>query len=144
MYALSPVTGRLTDRFGSIPVIYLGMVVLGTSAALAALAPADGGVLLFFALFLLGYGWNLGYVAGSTLLASGLVAAERTRIEGATDTLIWGSAAVASLGSGSRGGCRGVHGPVPAGHHVPGRAAVGPGDPACVGHRRDPGLTRPE
>ena len=100
MYALSPVTGRLTDRFGSIPVVFAGMAVLATSAALAALAPADGGVLLFFALFLLGYGWNLGYVAGSTLLASGLDAAERTRVEGATDTLIWGSAAVASLGSG--------------------------------------------
>ena len=39
-------------------------------------------------------------MAGSTLLASGLVAADRTRIEGATDTLIWSSAAVASLGSG--------------------------------------------
>jgi len=100
MYALSPITGRLTDRFGSIPVIYAGMTVLAVSAALAALAPADGGLLLFAALFLLGYGWNLGYVAGSTLLASGLVAAERTRIEGATDTLIWGSAAVASLSSG--------------------------------------------
>ncbi len=100
MYALSPLTGRLTDRFGSIPVVFAGMAVLAASAALAALAPADGGVLLFFALFLLGYGWNLGYVAGSTLLASGLVAAERTRVEGATDSLIWGSAAVASLGSG--------------------------------------------
>jgi MFS family permease len=100
MYALSPVTGRLTDRFGSIPVVFGGMAVLAISAALAALAPADGGALLFLALFLLGYGWNLGYVAGSTLLASGLVAAERTRVEGATDTLVWGSAAVASLGSG--------------------------------------------
>ena len=100
MYALSPITGRLTDRFGSIPVIYAGMAVLAASAALAALAPPDGGVPLFLALFLLGYGWNLGYVAGSTLLASGLVAAERTRVEGAADTFIWGSAAVASLGSG--------------------------------------------
>jgi MFS family permease len=100
MYALSPVTGRLTDRFGSIPVVFASMAVLAIAAALAALAPADGGALLFLALFLLGYGWNLGYVAGSTLLASGLVAAERTRIEGATDSLIWGSAAVASLGSG--------------------------------------------
>jgi MFS family permease len=100
MYALSPLTGRLTDRFGSVPVIWAGMAVLAGSAVLAAVAPPDGGAILFLALFLLGYGWNLGYVAGSTLLASGLVAADRTRIQGMTDTLIWTSAAVASLGSG--------------------------------------------
>ena len=61
---------------------------------------AGGGVLLFLALFLLGYGWNLGYVAGSALLTHGLSLAERTRVQGLTDTLIWSSAAVASLGSG--------------------------------------------
>jgi hypothetical protein len=57
-------------------------------------------VVLFLALFLLGYGWNLGYVAGSTLLTTGLSLTERTRVQGLTDGLIWSSAAVASLGSG--------------------------------------------
>jgi hypothetical protein len=51
-------------------------------------------------LFLLGYGWNLGYVAGSTLLTTGLSLAERTRVQGLTDGLIWSSAAIASVGSG--------------------------------------------
>ena len=60
----------------------------------------DGGVILFLALFLLGYGWNLGFVAGSALLTRGLGLAERTRVEGLTDSLIWSSAAAASLGSG--------------------------------------------
>ena len=55
---------------------------------------------MFLALFLLGYGWNLGYVAGSALLTHGLSLAERTRIQGLTDGLIWSSAAVASIGSG--------------------------------------------
>ena len=41
------------------------------AAILAAAAPPEGGVLLFVALFLLGYGWNMGYVAGSALLSSG-------------------------------------------------------------------------
>ena len=57
-------------------------------------------VLLFLALFLLGYGWNLGFVAGSALLTHGLELAERTRLQGLTDALIWSSAAAASLGSG--------------------------------------------
>ena len=100
MYALSPISGRLTDRFGTIAVIVWGMAISAFAAVLAAIAPAEGGVLLFVALFLLGYGWNLGYVAGSALLTQGLTLAERTRLQGATDALIWSSAAAASLGSG--------------------------------------------
>jgi MFS family permease len=100
MFALSPISGRLTDRLGSLPVIFLGLGTLAVSAIMSAVAPSDGGALLFVALFLLGYGWNLGFVAGSTLLASGLALHERTRLEGVTDTLIWSSAAAASLTSG--------------------------------------------
>ena len=100
MFGLSPLSGRLTDRFGSVPVILAGLVVIAVSSVLAAAAPPDGGVLLFVALFLLGYGWNLGYVAGSALLTTGLSLGERTRLQGLTDALIWSSAAAASLGSG--------------------------------------------
>jgi MFS family permease len=100
MFALSPISGRLVDRFGSLPVIFLGLATLGLSAILSAVAPPEGGALLFVALFLLGYGWNLGFIAGSSLLASGLALHERTRLEGVTDTLIWSSAAAASLTSG--------------------------------------------
>jgi len=100
MYALSPISGRLTDRFGSVRVILAGLIVTEVAALMAATAPDDGGVLLFLALFLLGYGWNLGFVAGSALLTHGLGLAERTRLQGVTDALIWSSAAAASLGSG--------------------------------------------
>jgi MFS family permease len=100
MYGLSPLSGRLTDRYGSVPVILAGLATVAAAAILAALAPPTGGVILFAALFLLGYGWNLGYVAGSALLTTGLSLAERTRIQGLTDGLIWSSAAAASLGSG--------------------------------------------
>jgi MFS family permease len=100
MYGLSPVSGRLTDRFGSVPVILAGLATIAGASILAAVAPPEGGTMLFLALFLLGYGWNLGYVAGSALLTTGLSLAERTRVQGLTDGLIWSSAAVASLGSG--------------------------------------------
>ena len=100
MYGLSPLSGRLTDRLGMVPVILAGMAVSAFASALAAVAPVEGGVVLFLALFLLGYGWNLGYVAGSALLTHGLSLAERTRLQGLTDALIWSSAAAASLGSG--------------------------------------------
>ncbi len=100
MFGLSPISGRLTDRFGSVPVILAGLAVVALASLIAAVAPPDGGAVLFLALFLLGYGWNLGYVAGSALLTHGLSLAERTRVQGLTDSLIWSSAAVASLGSG--------------------------------------------
>jgi MFS family permease len=100
MYALSPISGRLTDRFGSPAVMLSGLGVLAFSGLLAALAPPDGGALLLLALFLLGFGWSLGFVAGSALLASGVDLADRTRLEGITDSLVWSSAAAASLSSG--------------------------------------------
>ena len=101
MFALSPVSGRLTDRFGSYRVVLAGLVVLAGAGILSAVAPADGGIILFIALFLLGFGWNLGFVAGSALLTIGLGLSERTRVQGFTDALIWSSAAAASLGSGA-------------------------------------------
>lgn len=100
MFALSPISGRLTDRFGSPVIIGAGFGVLGLAAVMAALAPPDGGILLTMALFLLGWGWNLGFVAGSALLTRGLALAERTRVQGVADALVWSSAAVAGLSSG--------------------------------------------
>ena len=64
------------------------------------MSPPEGGNLLFVALFLLGWGWNLGFVAGSSLLSGGLTLAERTRVQGVADATIWSAAAIASAGSG--------------------------------------------
>jgi MFS family permease len=100
MFALSPLSGRVVGRYGPLPSILAGASILALSAVLAIAAPAEGGPLLLLGLFLLGYGWNLGFVAGSTLLVSGVEHAERTRTEGISDSLVWGSSAVASLASG--------------------------------------------
>ena len=100
MFALSPVSGRLTDRFGPVPTIFAGTAVLATASIMAAVAPPDGGLILLVALFLPGLGWNLGFVAGSALLSAHLELHERTRVQGSADALIWSSAAAASLGSG--------------------------------------------
>lgn len=100
MFALAPLSGRLTDRFGSPLVILAGLATLGLAALLAAGAPPEGGLFLTFALFLIGYGWNMSFVAGSSMLTHGVSLAERTRLQGATDATIWTSAALASLTSG--------------------------------------------
>ncbi len=100
MFALSPLSGRLTERVGAVRAIFIGTTVLATSAVLAAVAPPEGGALLLPALFLLGLGWNIGFVAGSSLLSEHLEVHERTRVQGFADALIWSAAAAASLGSG--------------------------------------------
>ena len=100
MFALAPISGRLTDRFGSLPIIFGGLAMILASALLSAVAaPAEQFVLLV-ALFLLGWGWNLGFVAGSSMLTSAVSSTERARIQGVSDALIWSTSAIASLGSG--------------------------------------------
>jgi MFS family permease len=100
MFALSPVSGRLVDRLGPPLVIVAGFVALAAAGGLAALAPAESGTALAVPLFLLGLGWNLTFVAGSSLLASDASLSDRARLQGATDALIWGIAAAASIVSG--------------------------------------------
>ena len=51
-------------------------------------------------LFLLGLGWNFGYVAGSSMLADALSGAERTRVAGFNDMLVAFCAGLGTLSSG--------------------------------------------
>jgi MFS family permease len=82
MFAPSPVTGLLTDRLGPLPVATAAALLLVGAGVLAATA-GHAPTILAAGLFLLGVGWNAGLIAGSTLLASAVPAAQRPRIEGA-------------------------------------------------------------
>jgi MFS family permease len=100
MFALAPVSGRLTRRFGTTPIIMAGFATLAVAGLLGALVPGDGGTGLMLPLFLLGFGWNMSFVAGSSLLASGEVSADRARLQGGVDAVVWGSGAVAGVAAG--------------------------------------------
>jgi MFS family permease len=100
MFALAPASGRLADRFGGRTAIVVGVVTLVVAGVLAGLAPVTHGPLLPLALFLLGYGWNLCFVGGSSFLSKELPATEQTQTEGAVDALVWSTSAVASVLSG--------------------------------------------
>ncbi len=100
MFAFSPLSGRLTDRFGAHAMVLTGFSVLAVAGLLAAVLPGGGGAGLAIPLFLLGVGWNLGFVAGSSLLASEAPMRDRARLQGASDAVVWTVAALASLGSG--------------------------------------------
>jgi MFS family permease len=98
MFAFSVVSGRLADRWGRGPVILVGGALLVLAGLAAPLSPNV--VPLAVSLFLLGLGWNLCYVGGSSLLADQLRPEERGRAQGFNDLLISLGSAVGSLGSG--------------------------------------------
>lgn len=105
MFGLSPLTGYLIDRFGRIPMLFAAALTLAASALLAPVSTHE--YVLAAALFLLGLGWNFGYVAGASLLADTLKGKERARVQGINDTLVFLAAGFGSLGAGplfERGG----------------------------------------
>jgi MFS family permease len=101
MFALAPLSARLVRLQGPKPVALAGMVVLALAAVLAAVSPLDSPPVLAFALFLLGYGWNMCFVSGSAMLVAGAPSAHQTSRQGASDFLVFLAAAIASISSGA-------------------------------------------
>lgn len=85
MYALSPVVGWATDRWGPMRVALIGIAILVVSCVLAGLAPADDVVLLGLGLFGLGVGWSCTLIAGSALVTESTDARERPAVQGLSD-----------------------------------------------------------
>lgn len=100
MFAFSPITGRLADRFGRVVLLTAAVGVLAVACLVGVASSRGSYPLLVTSLFLLGIGWNLGFVGGSALLTDSVAPADRVRVQGAGDALIWGGGALASIGSG--------------------------------------------
>jgi MFS family permease len=100
MFALAPLAGWLTARLGSVRTILAGLATLLLAAAAGATVPATSQLLLAVALFALGFGWCLGFVAASTLLTQGLDVSVRVHVQGRVEALTWITGAVAAVGSG--------------------------------------------
>lgn len=100
MYAFSPLVGWAADTVGRIPVIAVGQVVLLAAVLVAGLSGSAVPVTMT-GLLLLGLGWSCAMVAGSSLLAESVPAAERPRVQGASDLLmnLFGAAGGAVAGS---------------------------------------------
>jgi MFS family permease len=98
MFAPSFFTGSLIARFGAERVTAVGLVLLGIAAGTA----LHGVTLAHFygALVLLGLGWNLGFIGGTTMLTNAERPEERARTQAANEFIVFGSVAVASLSSG--------------------------------------------
>lgn len=89
MYALSPVFGWMADRWGSGVVIAGGAGIFVLTIALGvidAVAPESSMVLLSTALSLLGIGWSMFLIGGSSLLTASVPAHAKVPLQGASDS----------------------------------------------------------
>ncbi|MEE9347662.1 MAG: MFS transporter [Robiginitomaculum sp.] len=98
MYAPSFFTGALIVRFGKLPIIGAGLALLLICAgvALAGLELWN----FWTSLILLGIGWNFGFIGSTALLGEAYSAAEKSRIQGLHDFILFSCVAAASLASG--------------------------------------------
>ena len=100
MYISSPLSGWLSDRFGRIPTIVAGALLLLAAVILAGFVPGDRAGLVIAGLFLNGIGWNMAFVSGSALLTDALSASERASTQGLADLMLGLSGALGSAAGG--------------------------------------------
>src|SRR5262245_37500863 len=100
MYVTSPLSGWISDRFGRLPTIGAGAVLLIVAVAIAGVAPGSDSALVILGLFLNGVGWNLAFVSASALLTDALSPAERASIQGIADLFMGLMGALGSAAGG--------------------------------------------
>lgn len=100
MYLPSPVSGYLVDRFGSAKTAGLAAITLICAGTVAGFAPAHSVVALAGALALLGFGWSLGLIAGTTTVTDAAPIINRAKTQGTVDLFVAVAGAVGGLASG--------------------------------------------
>ncbi|SDJ13629.1 MFS transporter [Salipiger marinus] len=105
MFAPSFVTGHLIARFGVERIMAIGLMILAAAGGVALTGVALEN--FFVALVLLGIGWNFGFIGATSMLAGAHTAAERGRMQGLNDLLVFGGVTFASLASGGLMNCSG-------------------------------------
>ncbi len=99
MYLPSLASGWIIAKFGDGPVIVAGTLLMAVCVAIASFA---GHAVLHYgwALGVLGLGWNLVFIAATTMLTKTYRAQERVQAQTLNDFLVFGAQAVASLLAG--------------------------------------------
>lgn len=98
MFAPSFFTGHLINRFGKERVIGFGLILLA-GCGVVALSGIDL-THFWFALVLLGLGWNFGFVGATALVTDCYRPSERNKVQAANDLCVFGMVAFASFSSG--------------------------------------------
>ena len=99
MYAFAPFVGSFVTRFGQVRSVMVGAVVLACGTVVSVIAgyvPA----LIFLGLFLLGIGWNIGLIAGSSILTGAVPMNSRVEVQGTADLTMSFCGGLAAFASG--------------------------------------------
>jgi MFS family permease len=99
MYGLAPLVGRFVERVGQVQAIMTGAVVLGAGTFVTVVA-GYAQAMIFVGLFVLGVGWNVGLIAGSSLLTQSVPVDERVEVQGTADLTMSFCGGVAAFASG--------------------------------------------
>ncbi|WP_099826534.1 MFS transporter [Oceaniglobus indicus] len=105
MFVPSFFTGHLIARFGVERILALGLVILA-AAGVVGLSGVQLGH-FYVALILIGIGWNFGFIGATSMLAGAHSPAERGRVQGMNDMIVFGCVTLASLASGGLMNCSG-------------------------------------
>ncbi len=99
MFAPSFITGKLIARFGKETIVAVGLLLLVACSVVA----LSGIELWQFwtALILLGVGWNFGFIGATAMVSETYTDAEKGKVSGLHDFLLFGSVAFGSLMSGT-------------------------------------------
>ncbi len=99
MYVPSLVTGFLIEKIGVIRLMFVGAFVLLMTSVIG----LQGHTVLHYwwALLMLGVGWNFLFVGGTTMLTYTYSMAERFRAQAVNEFLVFGTSATASLLAGT-------------------------------------------
>jgi MFS family permease len=105
MFAPSFFTGHVIARLGAPRVMAIGLAILAAAGvvAIAGVELAN----FFVALILLGVGWNFGFIGATAMLTANHTPAERGRMQGLNDLIVFGGVTLASLSSGGLMNCAG-------------------------------------
>lgn len=99
MYALAPWIGRFVEHIRPDRAVVVAGFVLACGTASAVLAGYHR-PLIFSGLFLLGLGWNIGLIAGSTLVTTSVAIDQRVEVQGTADLMMSLCGGLAAFSSG--------------------------------------------
>lgn len=99
MYAFAPFVGRFVSAVGQVRAVMVGSVVLACGTVVSVVAGYVPS-LIFAGLFLLGLGWNIGLIAGSSILTGAVPAKARVEVQGTADLTMSFCGGLAAFASG--------------------------------------------
>ena len=99
MYAFAPFVGRFVGSVGQVRAVMFGSVVLAAGTVVSVVAGYVPS-LIFAGLFLLGVGWNIGLIAGSSMLTGAVPPNTRVEVQGTADLTMSFCGGMAALASG--------------------------------------------